>query len=425
MATKTPNLSLIKPARGEYEGTWDIPMNKNSDTVDGAIGDIQNETQAARGSKASIDARLSVALGADGVPLPLADIVSAQVSAVYGFPDTALQPKYKLDSRLEQGDRETYDARQGGATLRDGLASVIDDVVHNSVVSAPTGFFSFTGANVKVDGSVTPVVCNINGYRQVVRTQKSIAISGAAATYYVYLQRSATGDIYLDRTGVGQNNGVTSIDGGSGLTKNFSDSSQNFITSGVTQGDILEITTVGSVNKDQYVVDSVVDANNLLIKGDFRSVLSNLNYKITNPIAPSLLFTATAHAKRWQRVSGLIYIGRAVFDGANVTSVTTYAVKGRFELFSSISGDFALTVSHNIGYVPHKVQFFGSQANDHSAVIEPLSDGDMVTSTLLRSVISKIDDMTVSVKNTTSGTFYKGYDGTTFTSGYLLIVAER
>ena len=432
MATKTPNLGLIKPARGEYEDTWDTPMNKNSDALDASIGDIQVEVEAARGSKASLNERIAGVIKADGTIQDIPEIATARSSAIYGI-STA------LDARIELGDREVFDARENAATLVASLAQGSNDFDHNTIVSAPTGFLSFTGANVKVDGSVTPVVANINGYRQVVRTLKQTTLSGVAGTYYIYLQRNSGGEIYLDRTGVGQNAGQTGTE--AGVQNKFSDSTQNFLTSGVKSGDILEITTVGNV-AGQYIVSSVMDANNLLVYGDFAAGLASLNYKLTNPLAPSLSFSATAHAKRWAEVSGKIYIGRAVFDGTNVTSTMTYAVKGRFEQFVSISlvvGDFSQTVSHSIGYFPRKIQFFGSQANDYTSSLEPLSvtektesvftpgtgGGTLVSGVLSRSVVVKMDDTTVSIKNATNGIYYKDFDGVTHTSGYLFIVAER
>jgi hypothetical protein len=416
MATNTSNLKLIKPARGEFEGTWDIPMNKNSDTIDGAIYDLQVETQNARGTQGSLTARLDVGINADGSLKDIPEIGIARDSTVYGSGTS-------LDARIESGDRDVFDACQGASSLRSALAGAIDDNIHNSIQSAPVGFLSFTGAVVKVDGSVTPVVCNINGYRNVVRKLKTVTITGAAGTYYVYLERNSIGELYLDRTTVGLNSGATGVNV---VLNKFTDLTQNYLTSGVQPGDILEITSTGSVNKGQYIVDSVIDANNLMVRGTFLSAEANLYYKITNPLAPSLSFTATAHAKRWQTETNKIYIGRAVFDGSNVTSVTSYAIKGRYEQFIAVSAlPFTQTVSHNLGYVPKNIMFYASQANDYSLDLEPLSVSDMTASTLLRSVIVKMNDLTLSVKNTTTGTFYKGYDGTTYTTGYLLIIAER
>lgn len=426
MALKTPNIGLIKPSRGEYENTWDIPTNRNADLLDGVIADIQTEIVEARGTKSTIEERLAVSLNDDGTMKDQTEIVRARNSSVYG--NATETDAYTLDDRIEQGDREVYNARRGLDTLSDAIASVQDDPAHNCVVSAPTGFLSFTGAVIKVDGSVTPVVANINGYRCTIRSLRSTTVSGASGTYYVYLERSATGETYLDRSGAGQNNGAISVDSDSGKLLKFVDSSQNFITSDVQPGDILEITSTGSTNKGQYVVESIEDSTTLFIKGVFVTAQSNLNYKLTNLTAPTLGVTSTAHARRWEREDDRIYIGRAVFDGTNVTSTTSYAVKGRFEEFYDISlvaNAFTQTVDHNLGYLPKRVEFYASQASDYSEDLEPLSVSDMTSSTLSRSVIVKMSDMTLSVKNATSGVFYKSYDGVSYTSGHLLVVVER
>ncbi|NBO55980.1 MAG: hypothetical protein EBU84_15655, partial [Actinobacteria bacterium] len=208
MALKTPNIGLIKPNNGEYENVWDIAINKNSDLLDGAISDIQSELLEARGDKSSLDERISVSLNSDGTIKDQSEIVAARNSSVYGNGTT--EAAFSLDDRIEQGDREIYAARGGLDSLAASIAFAQDGNSHNTIVSAPTGFLSFTGANVKVDGSVTPVVANINGYRQVIRSLKSKTITGSAGTYYIYLDKSETGEIYLDRTGTGQNNGVVS-----------------------------------------------------------------------------------------------------------------------------------------------------------------------------------------------------------------------
>lgn len=429
MATKTDNLALIKPANGEYFNVWDQPLNKNWDVIDQAVGDLQLETESSRGSQASLDDRLSVALNADGSLKPVPEVLRARSSSVYGYTDGVTD--FDLDTRIEQADREIFDARQQLDTLRDTLAFMQDDNVPNSIISAPVGALSFTGAQLKLDGSVTPFVANINGYRQVVRTLKSVTVSGVAGTYYAYLDLSLAGEIILDRTGGGQNTGVTSeYPALSGVYGKFTDSTQNFSTSGVQPGDILEITTGASVNKGQYIVQAVLSTTELQIIGTFVSVQATLNYKITNPIAPVFNYTAIAHSKAFVRDSGRIYIGRLVFDGANITGVSNYAVKGRFVEFQSVTpvgGDFSLTVAHGLGYVPSKISLYGSQASDYSVPLEPLSIAELSVGggLLQRSVIANMDDTTIQIKNATNGVFYRDFGGTTQTAGFLLVVAER
>lgn len=425
MATKTPNLGLIKPAKGEFFNAWDIPVNDNWDVLDTKVGDTISETEDSRGSQASLKERLNVALNPDGTLKDVPEVADARNSTVYGADDGV--NSFDLDDRIEQGDREVYDARQGRTKLKDMLAFAQNDSVHNSVLSAPGGFLSFTGAVAKVDGSVTSVVCNINGYRAVVRSLKSHTISGASGTYYIYLDRSSP-DLLLDRTGGGQDTGVVSVDGGSGKLKKFSDSTQNFNTSGVKAGDILEITTAGSENLGEFVVASVESDTELFIVGLFETAQTTLNYKITDPLAPSLNSTTTAPSLTFAEEADRIYIGRAVFDGANITSIFSYALKGRYAAFSAVtpvSGDFSIAISHNLGYVPKRVLFYGSQTSDFTSALEPLSVSQDSGGTLQRSVIARFTDTTLDVKNAVNGIFYKDFSGVSQTSGFIYIVIER
>jgi len=419
MASQTPNLGLVKPARGEFTGTWDVPMNANSDAVDTAVGDLQTEVTAARGSAASLADRLDTGLDPAGNALPSPEIISSRNSKIYG--NSAL-----LQPRLDFIDTEILTAREGLSTLRDSVAFNVNGHVDNCVLSAPVGFLTFTGANVYVNGSVTPVVSDINGYRQVVSTQISTTVSGSAGTYYIYLQRNPAGQTVLTGTGTG----AVTTDLSSNLTV-LNDITYNFGSLNVQAGMLLQITSIGSQNLGTYVIQTVgynSNPNNLQIIGNFVSAQAGLNYTIIDPLAPTLGFTGTAPAKRFAPVTNQIFIGQAVFDGTNVTSVLQYALKGHYEGFTSVTlslGNYSLTVPHNLGFVPTRVQFFGSQANDFSQVIEPMSSADMTSSTLQRSVISAMDNLNVYVKNPTTGVFYKSFAGVTETTGYLFVVADR
>lgn len=427
MASKTPNLGLVKPDLGEFTDSWNIPLNKNFDLIDEAIGNLESVTDAAKGTASSLDARLSVSLNADGSLKDIPEVAKARNSTVYGADNGT--DDFVLDDRIERGDREVYDARSGATALLDAHAALADDFVPNSVISAPVSFLTFTGANIKVDGSVTPIICNINGYRRVVRKLIQTTVSGSSGTYFIYLNKNLSGEIILDRTAGGQNTGATNADGFGDFTR-FTDSTQNFVTSGVQAGDIIEITTTGSPNKYQYVVASVVGANELTIVGRFESVQANLNYKITNPLAPTLGFTATPHSFRYSRANDLIYIGRCVFDGSNVTSVTQYQPKGRYEAWFSVSltaGDYEVLAQHNIGFVPTKLSLYASQANDFTQPLEPIAvcqvSGSGVTDD--RAAVSDMTDTLIRVKNATNGVFYKDYSGVTQVSGFLFVIAER
>lgn len=435
MATQTPNLGLVKPARGEFTGTWDVPMNANSDAIDTAVGDVVDEVDTARGTQPSLGARLSTGLDAAGNILPSPEIISARNSIIYGT-STLLGP------RLTNIDTEIFTARQSEPTLRDLIAFSLNAHKDNSVVTAPSGYLTFTGSTVYSNGSVTPVVSDINGYRQVTSTQISTAISGSAGTYYVYKQRSSSGQTVITETGTG----TVTTDISSNLTV-LNDITVNFALQNVQPGFLLNITSVGSQNLGTYVISTVgynSNPNNIQIIGQFVTAQTSLNYNIVNPVAPTLNFTATAPAKRFAVVSNKIFVGQVVFDGTNVTSLIQYGLQGHYEGFTSVSltgGNYSLTIPHNLGYVPTKVHVYASQASDFSQRLEMLASDSLyqgsttissgsqtltfIPPTLLRSAITSFDNLNIYVKNATNGVFYQDFFGVTQTSGFLFVVADR
>jgi len=159
-----------------------------------------------------------------------------------------------------------------------------------------------------------------------VRTLEEVTISGAAATYYLTLTMNPTGLQYLSVSGSGAlQNYVTN-----GFTAVLSDISQNFVLAGTQPGDILNLTGPGgNPNLGEYVVLATntqdptnLTVNQIAIIGRFISTGTGFSYTLNNPISPALGFTATAHAKTFTRVANKIYLGRCVFDGTNVTSLT-------------------------------------------------------------------------------------------------------
>lgn len=432
MAKTTPNLSLILPANNEYFNIWDQPINKNFTTIDTVVGALQSEIVSARGSAVDLGTRLNAGLNADGTPIPSSETVAARSSTIYGSLNGATA--FALDDRLEAGDVEAFNARQSLPSLADALAWDVDANKSNSVLSAASNYLTFTGAVVSLNGSVTAHISNINGYRQVVRTIKTTTISGAAGTYYLTLTRQAGGEQFIT---VGGNTGVLGTYTTNGLVAKLTDSSQNFVSLGVKPGDVLTLTAPsGNPNLGKYVVlatnteDGVnLTVNDIAVIGQFVSTGSGFNYTINNPVAPQFGFTGTAHAKSFARAANKIYVGRCVFDGTNVTSITIYALQGLYNAFTSISlsgGLYSVTVPHNLGYVPSRVQIYGSQASDFSQPLDLLSVADLSGGgSLQRSVIAQMSDLTISIKNPTSGLFYKDFGGTSQTSGFLYVVAER
>lgn len=433
MATKTPNLNLVLPANGEYFNIWDQPMNGNWTIVDTVVGSLQAEIVTARGSASSLDARLSVGLNADGTPIASAEIVAARVSSIYGGL-TPLAVPNELNDRLEDGDREVFTARSSLTALQDAVAFTGDQSPNNTVLSAANNFLTFTGPVVSLNGSVTSLIANINGYRQVVSTILTTTISGSAGTYYLKLNRVGGGTQYLN---IITNTGTIGTYVTNGLLAMLTDLTTNFVTSGVKPGDVLNITGPGgNPNINQYVVFATntqdptnLTTNQIAVVGQFVNASTGLNYTLTDPVAPTLSFTGTAHAKTFTRVSGSIYVGRCTFDGTNVTALTIYALQGKYVGFTSValsSGNYSLTIPHNLGYFPNRVFFYGSQASDFSQPLDVMSSADLSGGgSLQRSVIAQENDLTILVKNPTNGLFYKDYGGTSQTSGFLYVVAER
>jgi hypothetical protein len=420
MAKKTLNLGLILPQLGEFNDSWDAPVNANMQTIDAAVGDNSTELETGRGSEVDLNTRLSVSLNPDGSLILPSELVTARSSQIYGTIDPITGLNNTVYNHLDQTDEEICGGRQGAVSLSNGMANLSDDnIAANSILTAPPGFLNFTGATAKLDGSVTNVIANINGYRQKVRTLLSTIITGAAGTYYLTLSKTS-GNQYISGSA-----GSTSI-ATAPFIQQFVDTTQNFITSGVQPGDVLSITSIGSPNLNQYYVGSVVNATTLLIVGVFQSVQTGLSYTITDPNAPSLGFTATAPAARFASIPGKIYVGKAIFDGTNITSITPFALRGVSEQWISVAlvgGLFSTVVAHNLGYVPSKISVYASQANDFSVNLTPVVLERNPNT--IGAMIADMNAYVINLQNTVSGVFYTDFAGNAWTTGFILVRAER
>jgi len=447
MAKTTSYLSLILPAFNEYFNTWWKPTNENFTKIDDFANAFGTEVTAARGSTTNLSERLGVVLNDDGTIKQIPEIEAAKSSSVYGYgTGSTLQ---SLDERIELGDLESQTARQGYSALIDLLAWVNSGNNVDCLVSGPLNPITFSGAIVTLNGGVTPVISSIAGYRAVTEINDTVTISGAAATYYLKLDRNPAGKVFYTPPPSISTVGIFS--GTGALFTKFSATGENFVASGVKPGHILEILAPGgNPNIGKWVVaktqieEAGLTSSELLIVGSFPSSGAGLDAQFLYPQAPTLGFTATPHAKSWGGSTGTAYIGRAVFDGANVTSLVPYGYQAKFADWSQVvpaGGDFSNTISHNVGYVPKSVSIYASQANDFSLPLELLSVAKMssgaaslsvgdqsITYTapaLRRSVVVQMDDTTISIKNATNGIFYEDYSGTPQTAGYLYVVIER
>lgn len=445
MSKATSYLQLILPAFNEYYNSWWKPNNGNFQKIDDFAAAFGGEVTDARGTTTSLNERLSVVLNPDGTVKAIPEIEAAKSSAVYGYgTGSSLQ---SLDDRLEAGDLEIFRSRQGLDSLADLLAWANSGNKVDCLVSGPTNPLTYSGANVTLNGGTTPVVSSINGYRAYTEINDSVAISGASGTYYLTLTRNPLGKIYLTINTSNCSVGTGPV--GSFYTKFTAPT--NLITAGVKPGHILEITAPsGNANIGRWVVAETSAENILLtqtevlIVGTFPAVSTGLNAQFLYPYAPTLGFTATPHNKSWAGSNGTAYVGRVNFNGTSVTSLTAYPYQAHFEAWSQVTpvgGDFSNSVSHNLGYVPKSVSIYASQANDFSQPLELLSvakissgavsisSGTQTISytspTLKRSVVIEMTDTLLNIKNATNGLFYEDFSGSTQTTGYLYIVAER
>ena len=447
MAKKTTYLSLILPALGEFFNKWDKPTNDNFQKIDDFANELGSEIEAARGGSATLGDRLDESLNPDGSLKDVPEVAEARSSKVHGSGAGAVF--FTLDQRLEENDLEVMYARQGREKLVDGMAWAGDFTTHNCLISGPTNPLTFSGATVTLNGGTTPVIANINGYRAVVDTNDQSIISGAAGTYHIYIDRQPNGKtIYTHPASVGQTGLILSTNK---LSK-YTATGTNLIASGIKVGDILELTAPGgNLNLGRWIVketavENPVDLTNseVHIIGEFASSSTGLSGTFIRQQAPILSTTNTAPSPLWQSVADRIYIGRCVFDGANITSLISYPYQARHETWQAVTllgGDFNYAISHNLGYIPKRVHVYASQANDFSQPLElmsitkmtqgsaSLTAGDQSISytppALRRSVVVRMTDTVLDIKNATNGIFYEDFSGTPQTSGYLYIVIER
>lgn len=482
MADRTQYFNLILPGFGEYDDSWSEPVNENFTAIDTALNDVTSEVVSARQSKSSLLSFLQVGHNTDGSLLPAPEVVKSRNSPIYGFKDGGGNV-LPLKSRLDSLDYELFFARSGQAKLLDALAFIqtgLKDMVLSGFVNnvGEPAWLGSSGANARVDGSVTPLYLLIGGYVARVRTAKNIPISGAAGTYYLYATYLSGGGITVDGDSTvappAVPNGQTSQDTNNDMTV-FVDATTNFSSSDVSPGDIL--TLLNSNDQGQYVVKTVgfgANVNKIQIIGAFpQGGLSGINYTVADPLAVTLGFSATAPV-----VPGRLYIGEADFDGVAVTAVRSRAFRDlyvggwkQFNLASTATHEE--TWPHHLGSDVLDVEVQVSQANDGTQPVELLSVSDLTnnlaisitdgktlnfsnnlnfnagtsnatltgtvtaslsgsvtgaltgTVTPQRSVAVKWDRNNISAKNVTANLLYKDYSGTLHQTGYVRVVVRK
>jgi hypothetical protein len=475
MAGKTNYLSLILPANNEYSDTWDVPMNKNFVTIDEEFELIGNELQAARFTKTSLAEFLAVGHLSNGELKPSPEVDAARNSPVYGD-DDGTGTDNVLKTRLDQGDREIWDARENMTSLQAALARRArdfdyPDTVYKGAQTAENqpNFLTASGSEFQLNGNPTPVEFNIDGYYYRINSDETVNVTGGDGIRYLYAQKPASPIVLVD--GSTGNNGITTINAGnSDKVQVFKDSTKDFVALGLQPGVVIEV--LNTDNAGQYIVEEVgFDGNNdeLKIIGIFVNVIGSINYNILDPIKPEFGVDTT-----YAEVDGKCYIGEANYvSGALIGgTVISYNFKRKYEsqfeaIDVSSSPTFEEIYNHNLGALPKKVWVYASQASDGSLPIEPLSfaivnndlgvsvnntiaytpgvfdpgtgdstytDGSLggtVTASItgsvynLKSVIVKVTKTQIFVKNPTANHFYRDYDGTDQDTGYLKVVCEK
>lgn len=476
MASSTAFLQLVLPVNGEYENTWDSPLNANLTKIDTWASGVAGEIVDARFTKSTLKAFLEVAHNSDGTLKPTTEVSNARSSIAYGDEDDDAED-LDLADRLDLGDREILLARSGSASLRDGLAFqhyLQDQVLSGAkTLQGYPSWMGFTGSVVRIDGSTTPLFLMAGGHLMRTRVQEEVNLSGeAAGTKYIYAQYEPDGVIRVDGDSSSappaSPSGVTGSDGTK--VRKFTDSTTDFTTKDIEVGDLLEILG-SSANAKEYQIAEVApgaDVNALLVKGVFSSSLASLDYIVKDMLSPSYGFdTALTPA------DGKLYIGEADFDGASVTAVRAMHFKDSFVSewravdVAGGSPTFEEIFNHNLMSDQLDVIVQASQANDGTQPVQALSMGVLdntlgvtinntlnftpgshnpgtsdatytpgsltgtvtgaISGTVVpeSSVFAKFSRTQIHVKNAVSAKFYKDYNGTQRQTGFIRVLIRK
>jgi hypothetical protein len=191
----------------------------------------------------------------------------------------------------------------------------------------------------------------------------------------------------------------------------FVDQSADFSLLNIRPGNTLEI--LNSDNAGKYIIDQVSfngDVTQLLVIGTFKTIISGLNYRITDTLKPEF-----SVEDFYTPENGKVILGEGVYQSGALISCTTYSFKKKFESqyvavdVSSVPTQEVI-INHDLGFIPTDIRLFVSQANDGSEPVETISSA------------GTSNDLTVSVNNTlsyTQGTFNPGTSDASYVDGNL------
>ncbi len=456
MAKTTNYLNLTLPENGEYDDTWNEPINANFETIDAKTQDIAEEIQIARGNKGSLNAFLAVGHDSDGNILPTKEISYSRSSPVYGHRKENGELS-KLYDRLSRSEREIWWAREGALDLRASVAQAKGQLFPVILSGSKNllGYPSWLGSSAgkaAIDGSTIPLKVLINGQVSQVRTKVELT-PAAAGTYFVQAAANGTGAVIIDGTS-GTPEGTTSQDVNAEMTIFSATGVTNWVTAGVRVGDILEI--VGnSLDAGSYVIKEVAvsgDTTKLKVFGLFPTGgLSSLQYKIYDPLGATITLEQGENNS-----STVMCIGEVDYDGTAITAVRPRAFGDTFvgewraiNVGSGTTGLFEETYTHGFGTNNLDVHVQVSQTSTDKGTVEDLPMVSLVSTLSLSNTLSVVgatlsgsvsltgsvapthgcvcrwDGQKVYIKNAVPDAFYTDYAAAVKQTGYLRVVVRR
>ena len=474
MASRTNFLSLTLPANNEFTDTWDVPVNENMQAIDEFAEIIEAEVRAARFALPTLAQFLSVAHFSDGSLRPSEESLEARNSPIYGVEQGGQE--FQLKQRLDRGDREIFSSREGELNLLANLArrardnDYPDSVLQGPQSSGNPNFLAHSGSEFQLNGDPTPIVFNIDGYMMVLRDDLNIPVTGGDGLRYLVAKRPSESVTIVNRST--QEAAITTTNNITSQVQVIRDPGSNFLNAfngkRVRAGMILRV--LNTVNAGDYVIDEVGfggESTDLLVIGRFETAIASVNYTIIDPLRPEFEVVTSP-----TRQAGKCFIGEGNFSAGALTSSLSYAFKRKYEsnyraVNVSSLPTFEQVFNHNIGEHPRKVTIYATQTNDGESPWEPLStsivgqdlevdvdntlsftpgqfdpgsaDSEYTEASLagdvdasltgnvfaLRSVQVRITKNQIIVKNARDNHFYRDFDGTDQTQGFLKVVCEK
>lgn len=458
MANISPFLKMTLPENSEYMDTWDSPLNDNFLAIDTWAKDIQDEIVEARFGKTSLFNFLSLSHNSDGSLKPTDEVKASRSSALYGN-KSATSIAYTLYERLAQGDLETLKLRAGYSDTREMVSNIIEK--KNAVLSGPKDsngyptWIGYTGVNLQVDGSATPVVFSIFGKIAKLRKNQQVVISGGAGARYLAAVFNEDGLVTVDGDSAtpppASSTGTIGSDGVE-LTI-LEDLEVDFTTKDVRAGDVLDILGTGD-NAGRYLIKTVApggNVNRLQVIGIFPGATeSSVAYNVRD-------FNAVSFVADTAKDPAKFYVAELYFDGSAITSAMAISYSDFFvgewrSVDLAVTPTFTETWNHALFDDAIEVTYQVSQANDGSQPVEFLTVMGIENTLLLsntlalnpatpqaltgavaftggvtptRGIKASVTNKTVTISNLVNNFLYKDFSGASRNSGFVRVIAKR